>query len=301
MKTKLKLIFSIIILPILLIGQNREIENKYFKIRDEIKEAKIKSISEFSSMHSFGGKDACSEVDKWNSNTYHFDKEGNLSKVENFGFKDSIPRKIIKYVYDENGHYIEKSYIFLDSIGNIKNKQDWEFKYDKTGLKIKEILMSDDKTILMTNHLKYDKKGNVIEQFRDNRHKWIFKYDDLNRVKEHYEWSKRNDTLVCLKSIKFNYSNNQLISEISASPEDSKDIWEEKEFVYASNRKLKTELKTKASWVSRNYEPTKKEFRDYQTTFEYNDFGLLKRKYLYRKGLEKPYRCFSYKYEFQKK
>lgn len=101
------------------------------------------------------------EAVKYETFTYKYDKNGNILEKNEYNSNGYLNTKI-KNKYDEIGNMIQSS--FYNSNGELE--QTYTFQYDKKGNEIRNILSIKNLSPNLVNKCKYkyDKKGNILEK-----------------------------------------------------------------------------------------------------------------------------------------
>ena len=269
-------------------AQDKDMEIKFFKQRDEIKEKGIKEISESVFQE---WKKECSRDSAKLRLKYSFDRSGNLVQVDDYR-RDGL-YKTIKYKRNDKGWYYEKTYLIYDSTGRVKVTDNWDFEFDKKGRPIVEKCRRDT-VVWLTNELSYDKKGNYIKQVRDGYWEWHFKYNKKGNLTESNECMKDNDSTRCFKFTKYQYTKDLLTAEIKFDPR-ADTVWKKITYTYDNQSKL-VQILDPVKWTSKTNDEPMKNISEY-VTFTYDEKGNCLTKSLSRKD-EKPFRCYYYDYKY---
>jgi hypothetical protein len=171
-------------------GQDRALEFDMLGRRQAIQNAGIKEQIE---LVAEVWRNSCEKDSAKIRNRYLFDTSGRLMQVDEYG-SEGI-RKSIHYKPKRDGRYSEKEYRYYDSLGNVQNNGKWSLTFDSKGRPVKEVL-SINQNIERTNIIKYDKKGNCVEQGMNGWWKWSFEFNRQRQIVASKECRLENDSMV---------------------------------------------------------------------------------------------------------
>ena len=258
-------------------GQDRAIEIDLLGRRQAIEDVRIKEQTELVADEWKGDSEKDSaKIRKKNL----FDKSGRITQVNDYDI-DGI-RMSIHYKPGRNGWYAEKEYRYYDSLGNLQNKGHWALIFDSKRRLIKEVL-SINQNIQRTNVIKYDKRGNYVEQVTNGWWKWSFEYDRQRRVVASKECRLENDSMVCFNNTLMRYVNNRLAAEEIFDPRTSVPF-QVKLYDYNQNGDLQTIKESK--FVKQTQNGVSRTVTEYRiTAFEYDGTeSFLRKRYQGRKN-----------------
>lgn len=271
-------------------GQDKDLESRFSNDRMKFKVARVKLMTERVSQY---WKRPCIKDSSEIRFKYEFNKNGDLTRIDEFHRGHYY--KTINYARNVKGDFTQKTYVFYDSVDNIKWMDPWFLKFDKKGRKVLEVWVRNTDTIRV-NKLSYDKRGNYIEQFTDGWLKWRFKYDRKNRLIESDECRLAGDSMQCHSLTKYFFENDLMTRKVIYSKAD--EIWKEFDYGYDRTQRLVKSVEKHHTLVRYNDDPWKKEIRVTTTVFENDQDGncIVKSEFT---GEEKdPFRCTYYDYEY---
>jgi hypothetical protein len=273
-------------------GQERQLENKFFKDRERIAREKIREIKE--SLCGYW-KAPCSREKSEINFVYKFDRKGNLIEADRYYLKRL--RQRISYGRNDKGDYDSKKYSFCDSLGNISWTADWSFQFNNEGKRIRESWKNNKNVTVRVNEISYDERGNALEQLTDGSDKWTFQYDKKNNVAESREWRIRNDSLICIKITNYKYENGRLISEIVRAPKGNF-VLNEFSYKYDSDNHLVAIVEKQNSWEAEGNKPIQKHTSQMMTILENDKNGNVLVKSSHVNSEVMPVECYYYEYTY---
>jgi YD repeat-containing protein len=278
--------------PLIMIwGQDKDLENKFFSERTTIRHSKIHEITERVSQY---WKNQCVKDSAEIKFKYQFDSNGDLVRVDKFYQGHYL--RTAKYSRSRRGDYTQKSYTTYDSLGNEKSAENWVFQFNKNGQRVSEVWVRGSDTVRV-NKLTYDRRGNLIEQVANGNWLWRFEYDEKGNLVTSEECVFSGDSMRCNILTKYHYENAVLKRrEICYRPGDV--CAKQFDYIYDSGNRLIVMKEERRGLEQHGTEPRKVVARIYMTKYEYNDKGNCILESEFRENDETPFRCtyFDYKY-----